>query len=174
MILEIIVRIDMAKASNPEKKSAGRLDAVDKKILDLLQDNAKLTIKEIGARLHLTPTPVYERIRRMEKQGIISRYVALLNRARTGNNLMAFCAVSLDTHKAEYISTFEKEAVKLAEVQECYHVAGQNDYLLKVTVTSMEEYQSFLAKKLASLQHIGKVVSSLVMSEIKHTHKVRL
>ena len=163
----------VTKTGDTEKKSGGWApDKTDRKILGLLQDNAKLTIKEIGSRLHLTHTPVFERIKRLERSGVIKQYVAVVDRVKAGYHVVVFCSVSLDTHKAEFIKTFETQIQQLEEVRECYHVAGLNDYLLKVVVTDMEAYQQFLSKKLASLDHVGKVISSMVMSEIKHSYRM--
>ena len=144
-----------------------QLDATDLRILDLLQRNSKLTTKEIAAHIGMTTTPVFERIKRLEKNGYVDKYIALLNREKLGLTLLAFVNVSLKEHNTAYLEKFVESVISLPEVMECYHVAGLFDYLLKVIVKDMDEYQHFVAKKLAGLDNIGKVQSSFVMTEIK-------
>ena len=146
-----------------------QLDATDLRILDLLQRNSKWTTKEIAAQIGMTTTPVFERIKRLEKSGYVDKYIALLNREKLGLNLMAFVNVSLKEHNAVFLEKFVSSIISLPEVMECYHVAGLFDYLLKVIVKDMDEYQHFVSKKLAGLDNIGKVQSSFVMTEIKHS-----
>ena len=145
------------------------LDATDKQILNLLQEDAKRTNKEIAEKLHMTTTPVFERIKKLEREGFIQKYVALVDRKKAQRSLVAFCDVSLKEHTTEYLECFQKDVQSLEEVIECYHIAGMFDYLLKVVVPDMETYQNFVAKKLASLDNIGRVQSSFVMTEIKYS-----
>jgi DNA-binding Lrp family transcriptional regulator len=142
------------------------LDATDKEILKLLQSNGKYTIKEIASKLHLTSTPIFERIKRLENDGYIESYKAILNRKKIGLSLLAFCNISLKSHEASYISKFEKDILQFSEVIECYHVGGMFDYLIKVMVKDMDAYQSFVAKKLASIENLGQVQSAFVMTEV--------
>jgi DNA-binding Lrp family transcriptional regulator len=150
------------------------LDPYDRQILSLLQSNAMLTTKEIAERINLTTTPVFERIRRLEKDGYINGYVALLDKGKLGKSLVAFCDVSLKEHSKDYLKQFEQEVARLEQVMECYHIAGMYDYLLKVVVENMEAYQSFIVNTLAALDNIGRVQSSFVMTEIKHTTALQL
>jgi len=143
------------------------IDSVDVKILQLLEQNAKLTNKEIAGRLGLTITPIHERIKKLEREGYIEKYKAQINRKMIGLKLLAFCSVSLKNHQREFIEKFESDVMHLPEVIECYHVGGMFDYLLKVLVNDMETYQHFVSNKLADLENIGNVQSSFVMSEIK-------
>ena len=145
------------------------LDATDKQILNLLQENAKYTNKEIAEKLHMTTTPIFERIKKLEREGFIQKYVALVDRKKAQRSLVAFCDVSLKEHTTEYLECFQRDVQSLVEVVECYHIAGMFDYLLKVVVPDMETYQNFVAKKLASLDNIGRVQSSFVMTEIKYS-----
>ena len=145
------------------------IDTLDKSILKLLQTDAKLTIKEIGLRLNLTSTPIFERIKRLEKSNYIIAYRAIINRKKIGLSLMVFCDISLNQHEASYISKFEEDIKQFTEVIECYHIGGTFDYLIKVVAKDMDEYQYFIANKLASLDNIRKVQSSFVMNEIKST-----
>lgn len=151
-----------------------KLDALDLRILDLLQDDAYATHKEIAAKLNMTTTPVFERIKRMERDGIIRKYTAVLDRQKLGLKLVAFCDVQLKEHSTPYLEKFEQEIQSIKEVQEVYHIAGMYDYLLKVVVKDMESYQDFVSKKLASLDNIGRVQSSFVMKEISHTTRFKL
>lgn len=144
-----------------------KLDNTDISILAFLQNDSKLTNKEIAAQLNLTTTPVYERIKRMEREGIIDKYVALVNPEKVGLQLTAFCDVSLKEHSKAFIEKFEQEISAFSEVSECYHIAGTFDYLLKIFVPDMSAYQNFIIHKLATLENIGKVQSSFVMTTVK-------
>ncbi len=142
-------------------------DWIDYRILELLQEDAKLTIKEISDKLNLSKTPVFERIKKLEREKFIKGYQGKLDRRKLGLNLVVFCNVSLDAHQKAYLETFESDVQKLPEVVACYHVAGMYDYLLQVMVTDMISYQEFVTQKLASLPHINQVQSSFVMTEVK-------
>lgn len=146
-----------------------KLDTIDKQILKLLQKNGKYTIKELATKLNLTSTPIFERIKRLEKDGYIESYKAILNRKKIGLSLLVFSNITLKSHEATYISKFEKDILQFDEVVECYHTAGVYDYLIKVMVKDMDEYQTFVAKKLASIENIGQVQSAFVMTEVKST-----
>ena len=145
------------------------LDKIDKSILKSVQLNAKLTIKEIGQRLNLSSTPIFERIKRLERSDYITAYRATINRKKIGLSLLVFCDISLNQHEATYILKFEQDIQQFSEVIECFHIGGNFDYLIKVVAKDMDEYQNFVAKKLASLDNIMKVRSSFVMNEVKST-----
>ena len=148
------------------------LDTIDHHILDLLQQNAKYTNKEIASRLGMTTTPVYERIKKLEEGGYIRKYVALVDREKLDYALVAYCNVSLKEHAQNYLNQFEQQVLALAEVQECYHIAGAFDYLLKVVIRDIPAYQDFIVNKLAALDNIGNVQSSFVMTEVKFSTAV--
>jgi DNA-binding Lrp family transcriptional regulator len=145
------------------------IDETDKSILRLLQKNSKYTIKELASKLNLTPTPVFERIKRLEKDGFIVSYKAVIDRKKVGLSLLVFCNISLNQHEASFISKFEEDIQQFTEVIECYHIGGMFDYLLKVVVQDMDAYQYFVAKKLASVDNIRQVQSAFVMTEVKST-----
>lgn len=145
------------------------MDKTDKALLRALQENAKLTNKELAAQLGLTITPVHERIKKLEREGYISHYSAVVNPQKVGLALHVFCSVSLKDHQKEFIEQFERDVMALEEVLECYHIGGQFDYLLKVMVKDMETYRMFVSQKLSELDNIGNVQSSFVMSEIKRS-----
>lgn len=143
------------------------MDAIDRSILLLLQKDGKITIKEIAERLNLTTTPIFERVKKLERDGYIKSYKAILDRKKVGFQLMAFCNITLNQHQKDFIKKFEKDIQRFPEVVECYHVAGMFDYLIKIYAEDMERYQDFLSNKLASLENISKVQSSFVMTEVK-------
>ncbi len=143
------------------------IDSTDKLILALLQNDGKITFKEIASQLNLTTTPVYERIKRLEREGYIKSYKAILDRKKIGLNLLAFCNISLKEHQAAYLVQFEKDIKDFNEVIACYHIAGMYDYLIKISVEDMDVYQHFIANKLANIKNIARVQSSFVMTEVK-------
>jgi Lrp/AsnC family transcriptional regulator, leucine-responsive regulatory protein len=145
------------------------LDETDKIILRILQKDAKKTAKEIAAGLKLTASPVYERIRRLEAQGYIKKYVAILDKSLINKTVTSICQVSMRYHSEAFIENFEQEIQKLAEVQECYHLAGQVDFVLKIHVNSLEEYHDFVKYKLSKIENIGVLNSTFVLKEIKHS-----
>jgi DNA-binding Lrp family transcriptional regulator len=143
------------------------LDVTDKKILNLLQQNSKANIKEIALKIGLTQTPTYERIKRLEKSGVIKNYIAVLNKEKMGYTIEVFCQVTLLVHSKEMITRFENAVNKIDEVMECFHVAGNYDYLLKIIVKDMNSYQAFLKNKLSVLDSVSNVQSTFVMSSTK-------
>jgi Lrp/AsnC family transcriptional regulator, leucine-responsive regulatory protein len=144
-----------------------KLDETDKELLRHLQQDAKLTTKELAGRLNLSPTPVYERIRRLENEGVIKKYVAIVDREKVGKDLMVLCNIRLKEHAKEAGAKFVKAIIEMPEVIECLNISGDYDFLIKVVVNDMREYQSFIMNKLASLENIGSTQSIFVMGEIK-------
>ncbi len=142
-------------------------DEIDIKILELLQQDAKKGIKELAFEVGLSATPVYERIKRLEKNDIIKKYSVLLNREKIGLELMVFCMVSLQTHSMQRIEQFENAVKEMQEVAEAYHISGEYDYLLKVICHDNKEYHDFLVHKLSKLEMVAKVQSQFVMAETK-------
>lgn len=143
------------------------IDATDRRIIRILENNAKATIKEISESLRMSRTPIFERIKKLEQLGYIKGYTAVVDSKAMGFQLMAFATVTLETHHTVHIKQFVEDIQGLEEVMECHHMAGQFDYLLKIYAKDMDDYQLFISEKLASLDNIGKVQSSFVMSEIK-------
>ncbi|MDR0801443.1 Lrp/AsnC family transcriptional regulator [Fluviicola sp.] len=143
------------------------LDTIDHQIIALLQANGKMNNKEVANKIGLSVTPTFERIKRLERVGIIEGYTALINRKAIGKNLKVVCQVSLKSHQKEGIDVFESAIKELSEVSHAYHVAGATDYMLTIEVADMEVYQDFLKNQLARIPHIGQVNSSFVMSELK-------
>lgn len=145
------------------------MDSIDKKLLTLLQTDSKSTTKELSSKLNLSVTAVYERIKKLEREGIISKYVTLLNRNKVDKSFVVFCHVKLIQHNKDLISQFEAEIVKLSEVLECFHVSGDYDYILKICIKDMEEYREFMVTKLTGIKHIGSTHSSFMIGEVKNT-----
>jgi Lrp/AsnC family leucine-responsive transcriptional regulator len=143
-------------------------------LLLLLQTDAKKTSKALSLKLNLSVTAVYERIKKLEKEGVIEKYVALLNSSKIDRNFVVFCHLKLIQHTKEFISKFESQIIKLPEVLECHHVSGDYDYILKILVKDMEAYRSFLVTKLTTLEHIGSTHSTFMISEVKKTTVVSL
>jgi Lrp/AsnC family leucine-responsive transcriptional regulator len=145
------------------------MDTTDKKLLHLLQADSKKTTKELSIKLNLSVTAVYERIKKLEREGIIDKYVALINRNKINKGFVVFCHIKLIQHSKDFLTKFENEVVKLLEVLECFHVSGDYDYILKVCVKDMEEYREFMVTKLTTLQHIGSTHSTFMIGEVKNT-----
>lgn len=151
-----------------------KLDSTDRKLLQLLQQNSRLTIKELSAQLHLTTTPVFERIKRLEKSGVIDKYIALVNGEKVGKTLTTFLQVSLKEHERGALDEFVAQVIQFSEVLECYHITGDSDFLLKIVTDNMEAYNEFVLNKLSLVPHIGKVRSQLALSCRKFTTALEL
>ena len=146
-----------------------QLDKTDVMILKALQNNAKINMKELCAELNISKTPVYERIRRLEEEGYIKNYVALIDNKKVGLPLVVFCNVSLNVHNDEHIQRFKDAMKGMDEIIECYSIGGMYDFFLKVVVKDFEAYDRFVFEKLTKVEGIVKMQSSFVLSEIKHT-----
>lgn len=144
-------------------------DATDKQLLEYLQEDSKQTNKELSNKLNLSITAVYERIKKLEKEGFIKGYIALLNKEKIDKNFMVFCHIKLLQHSQDYVVSFEKQVKQIGEVLECYHISGDYDYLLKVLVKDMAAFREFMVKKLTTINHIGSTHSMFVINEVKHT-----
>ena len=144
-------------------------DDIDKKLIEYLQFDSKQTNKELSNKLNLSVTAVYERIKKLERDGVINKYVALVNKKQVDKSFVAFCHIKLIQHTQDYVVKFENEVASLNEVLECYHISGDYDYLLKVMVKDMPPFREFLVKKLTSINHIGSTHSMFVINEVKHT-----
>ncbi len=148
------------------------LDAIDKKILTILQEDSKQTNKQLSLQLHLSVTAVYERIKKLEKEGIIKKYVAVIDKDKIDRSFLIFCHIKLLQHSKEFLSNFEKEILKLDEVTECFHVSGDYDYILKIYVRDMKAYREFMVTKLTTIKHIGSTHSTFTISEVKDSTQI--
>ena len=162
----------MAKAVKKEEFSVQpvSLDQKDMAILRLLQQNARITVKEISGKIHLSTTPVHERIKRMEETGVIKQYATLVDHARVKKGLMVICYVSLKQHNKTAGAKFIKMIQEMNEVIECYNISGEFDFMLKVVAENMDAYYDFHVNKLSEAENIGHVQSVFVMGIIKQTH----
>jgi Lrp/AsnC family leucine-responsive transcriptional regulator len=150
------------------------LDTTDKNLLHFLQEDSTQTTKQLALKLSLSPTAVHERIKKLEREGIIEKYVAILNRNKVQKGFVVFCHLKLVQHTKENVTTFEREVAKLPEVLECYHVSGDYDYILKIYMANMEEYREFMVTKLTTLHHIGSTHSTFMIGEVKNTNVIAL
>ena len=146
-----------------------KIDDIDLKILRILQADSKKTTKEIAEKLNLTVTPVYERIRRLEKGGFIRKYVALLDKKKINRSVTAICMVSLRYHNEGFIDKFDRQIKELKEVQECYHMAGKVDFFLKIHLQSLDDYHDFVRLKLSRIENVGVLESYFVLKEVMHS-----
>lgn len=155
-----------------EYYSMEQLDHIDLQILKALQENSDITTKELATKVHLSASPVFERVKRLEKNGFIKKYVAVLDAEKLNRGLIVFCNITLRQHTKEIGNQFVTEIMSLKEVTECYNISGDYDFLLKVLVKDMKHYQDFVINSLGELQNIGSAHSTFVMGEIKHSYAV--
>ncbi len=150
------------------------LDKTDKAILRLLQENAKLTIKEMADQLHLSTTPIFDRMKKLEKNGVIKKHVSLLDAKKIGSNLTVFVLISISKHGKDALNGFVAAVTKYPEVLECHHVSGDADFLLKILLKDIEAYNQFILDKLSVIPNIGKVESRFSLSERKSTTAIQI
>ncbi|MBP5506310.1 MAG: Lrp/AsnC family transcriptional regulator [Prevotella sp.] len=153
---------------------AATLDETDLQILKTLQKNAKLTTKELADAVHLTPTPVFERQKRLERQGYIKKYVAVLDPDKLDQSLLVFCKVKLKQINHEIADAFTRRIMRIPEVTECYNTSGSYDYLLKVRTRDMKQYQEFVLTKLGEIDTLASIESTFVMSEVKQIYGINI
>lgn len=147
----------------------GALDRTDLMILRELQKDAKLTAKELAAKVNLSPSPTFERQKRLEREGYIRKYVAVVDPEKTGNGIMVLCNVRLKHHSKEYSRQFTSVISQMDQVVECFNTSGDYDYQLKIYARSMRDYQEFVLDALGDLDCIGSLHSIFVIGEIKNT-----
>ncbi len=158
------------KEDSPTAQSS--LDSMDLAILKLLQENARITVKEISDKVHLSTTPVHERIKRMEESGVIKQYATLVDHTKVKKGLMVICYVSLKQHSKDAGDKFIKTILELNEIVECYNISGEFDFMLKVVCEDMNAYYDFHVNKLSQIENVGHVQSVFVMGIIKQTHQL--
>lgn len=150
------------------------LDNTDKKLLELIQQDAKQTNKQLALQLNLSTTAVYERVKRLEREQIITKYVGIINHKAVDKSFVVLCHIKLIQHSKEYLTKFESEILELDEVLECLHVSGEYDYIIKIYVKDMDAYREFMVTKLTTIKHIGSTHSTFVISEIKKSFQIKL
>ena len=146
------------------------LDAIDLKILRLLQEDARLTTK----RVNLSTTPVFERLKRLEREGFIKKYVAVLDAEKLDLGFEVFCSVKLKQMTRDVAREFTRVIRDIPQVAECYNISGEYDYLLKIRARNMKDYNDFIINVLGTIDAIGSIQSSFVMDEIKHSYGLYL
>jgi len=145
------------------------LDELDIAILSVLQGNGRISNLDLAKRINLSPPASHTRIKRLEKKGYIRNYVALLDWAKMGFDMICFIQINLQTHQPEVIDNFRARINELPEVLECHHVTGESDYLLKVAIRNRENLEHFVVKRLTPISGVARIHTSLVLSEIKST-----
>ena len=150
------------------------LDHIDTQILTMLQNNSNRTTKSIAEALGMTTSPVFERIKKLEKEGYIKKYVAVLDNKKIGLKLTVFIGITLQGHTRSYLEKFVKEINNFPEIVECHRVSGNFDYLLKLVVEDIEAYETFIISKLTLLPYLGNVQSLITLSTGKETNEIDL
>ena len=151
-----------------------KLDKVDLQILRTLQDNARLTTKELAARVSLSSTPVFERLKRLENSGYIKKYIAVLDAEKLNQGFGVFCSVKLVRLNKDIAFEFTRIIQEIPEVTECYNISGDYDYLLKIHAPNMKYYQEFILNVLGTIDSLGSLRSTFVMDEVKHDYGIHI
>lgn len=142
-------------------------DRIDQSIIDVLQDDARITLTELANRVGLSKTPCQIRMRRLEKEGYIMGYRALINRARLGARHIAFVQVTLSDTRSTALKAFNQAVGVIKEVEQCHMIAGDFDYLLKIRTTDMDDYRTVLGEKISTLPHVKQTSTFVVMESVK-------
>lgn len=150
------------------------LDKIDILILRTLQHNARLTTKELAAEVHLSTTPVFERQKRLERQGYIKKYIAILDAKKLNQGFVVYCNVKLRRMNRDIAMDFVERIREVPQVTECYNISGNFDYLLKIHAHDMKSYQEFILNVLGAIESVGSIESTFVMDEIKHEHSINI
>ena len=151
-----------------------KLDKVDLQILRTLQENARLTTKELAAQVSLSSTPVFERLKRLEREGYIKKYIAVLDADKLNQGFVVFCNVKLRRMNKDIAMEFTRIIQNIPEVTECYNISGSYDYLLKIHAPSMKYYQEFIINVLGTIDSLGSLESMFVMDEVKHDYGLHI
>lgn len=150
------------------------LDEIDRKLLNILQTNSRITIRELSEKLHLSTTPIHERIKKLEKNGYIKQYITLVDPKKIGKKLIVYISVSLNNHTKESVKEFEAHMERLDEVMESYYISGSSDFLIKVYCNDMDDFHHFITNKFSVIGNITQFYSSFVMSETKVQQNFKL
>lgn len=151
-----------------------KLDKVDLQILRTLQENARLTTKELAAQVSLSSTPVFERLKRLEREGYIKKYIAVLDADKLYQGFVVFCNVKLRRMNKDIAMEFTRIIQNIPEVTECYNISGSYDYLLKIHAPNMKYYQEFIINVLGTIDSLGSLESMFVMDEVKHDYGLHI
>jgi len=151
-----------------------KLDKVDLQILRILQENARLTTKELASQVSLSSTPVFERLKRLESGGYIKKYIAVLDADKLNQGFIVFCNVKLRRMNRDIAVEFTRIVQNIPEVTECYNISGSYDYLLKIHAPNMKYYQEFILNVLGTVDSLGSIESMFVMDEVKHNYGIHI
>ncbi len=149
-----------------------KLDKVDLQILHTLQENARLTTKEIAARVSLSPTPVFERLKRLEQGGYIKKYIAVLDADKLNSGFIVFCNIKMARINSRIAADFKQVVQAIPQVTECYNISGSNDYLLKIHAPDMRYYKELILNVLGGIDNLASIESIFVMDELKHDYGI--
>lgn len=147
-----------------------KLDETDVRMLKILQENSHLTVKELAAKVHLSPSPAFERQKRLEREGYIRRYSAVVDHRKMGNHVIVLCNIRLKQHTHDLIQQFMDTVQNIDQITECYNTTGEYDFQIKVYARDMEAYQDFMLNTLGNIDCIGSLHSVIVIGEIKDSH----
>ena len=150
------------------------MDAKDKMILNLLQEDSTISVKDVSEKIGLTFTPTYERIKQLEKQNIIEKYVAILNREKLGLNIIVYCNIRLKEQSQKTLEDFEAHIRSFDEVQEIISLSGEYDYMLKIIAKDINSYNDFAVNVISNSPNIWQYHSSIALHEVKKTTKFKL
>ena len=150
------------------------LDKVDFEILRTLQDDGRLTMRELASRVSLSSTPVFERLKRLETNGYIKKYMAVLDAEKLNRGFVVFCNVKLRRMNRDIAKDFVERIKDIPEVTECYNTSGNFDYMLKINAPDMRTYQEFLINTLGTIESLGSVESTFVMDTVKHKYGINI
>lgn len=151
-----------------------QLDKVDLQLIEELQKDSKQSIKQLANKINLSITPTHERIKRIESKGIIDRYVAIVKPESLGKTLIAYCQVTLVKHQEIFFKEFEEYVAGIDEIMEVSYIAGDYDFLLKILLKDMSEYQNFVVKKISQLEIISNIKSSFIIKQTKNTTMIKI
>lgn len=168
----IFAKYYSVKSTNHKMISTETLDETDIKILKELQRDSHQTVKELAARINLSPSPTFERQKRLEREGYIERYMAVVNPEKVGNGMMVLCNIRLKQHNQKNNRDFLDAVQTIDEITECYNTSGDYDFQIKVYVRDMNDYQKFILEKLGNIDCIGYLHSVFVIGVIKSTRAV--
>lgn len=170
---EIILHNQLNKKDKQEKIRY-KMDKTDKIILNALQKDAKQNMKVLADELNLSKSPLYDRVKRLESDGYISHYAAIVNKDKIGKPLVVFCRLALLVHEHENYARFVNEIVQLEEVVECYSIGGEYELLIKIVLEDLDAYDKFRFEKLTRINGIAKINSSITIRELKNTTYIKL
>lgn len=150
------------------------LDNIDITILRTLQKNSRLTTKELAAKIHLSTSPAFERQKRLEREGYIKGYMAVVDAEKVGNGILVLCNIRLKQHTEDLIQQFMDAVKNIDEITECFNTSGDYDFLIKVYAKDMKDYQQFMQHTLGRIECVGSLHSVFVIDETKNTHGVTI